>query len=65
MRNILKTLTYRQKRVNDSGLEIMPCYDRNFVEIMSENNDIVSNNSNRKNANNELIVDECSSIELS
>ena len=64
IRNILKTITYRQKRFNDSGLEIMPSYDKNYVEEMSENNDVASNNSNDKNINNELIVEECSNINL-
>ena len=63
IRNIIKTITYRPKIWSDSGLGLMPCYDRNHVEEMSE---IREDNTNILNVGKpkEDIVDECANVGL-
>ena len=64
IRNIIKTITYRQKKINDDGLGLTPCYDRNYVEEISENIDDKSENLYKNKFDNEYLVDECSSVGL-
>ena len=55
IRNIIKTITYRQKKFSDSGLDIKPCFDRNHIEEMSEKTD-------EERINKDYLVDECEKV---
>ena len=61
IRNIIKTVTYRQKRYSDSGLDIMNSFDRNWVEEMSENDENTDKLYEDKTREN-FLVDECANV---
>ena len=65
-RYILKKITYRQKKFNDSGLDLIPNYDRKYVDEFSEN--IVEEFKEdlyEDKIDNDIFIDDCSKIKLS
>ena len=59
VKNILKKITYRKRVFNDdSGLHLNPCFDRNVVDLGSENAD------EKFYEDSELISDECINLGL-
>ena len=59
VKNILKKITYRKRVFNDdSGLHLSPCFDRNVVDLGSENAD------EKFYEDSELISDECINLGL-
>ena len=66
-RYVLKRITYRKKiKANDTGLDLVPCYDRSFADEVIESVEGEDNgdNSYEEYNDNVILVDDCLTIGL-
>ena len=65
IKNIIKKITYREIKYDDSGLYINSGFDRYHAEVISENIDENSINANDEKKEPDLIIDECAHVGIS
>ena len=65
-RHILKNITYRQKKFNDSGFDLKQSYDRYYIDDISENlvDKFNEDYLYEDRYDNDILIDECLNIGL-